>query len=119
MGSLFSSGELVFVVGDFNCPDIQWPTLSSTSPLSSALCDFVFAHNIYQAVESPTHAMDNVLDLVFTNSANLLTNVTISSEVPSDHFCIELDVNLPSRKLTHSSSLPFYDYSKADLDRFV
>ena len=52
---------------------------------------------IYQAVESPTHIMGNVLDVVLTNSADLLTNV-----IPSDHFCIELDVNLPSRKLTHS-----------------
>ena len=118
LGYLFSSGELVFVMGDFNCPDIQWSTLSSTSPLSSALCDFVFAHNVYQAVEFPTHTMGNVLDLVLTNSADLLTNVTVSSEVPSDHFCIKLDVNLPSRKLTpsSSSSSSFYDYSKADLE---
>ena len=104
------------MMGDFNCPDIQWSTLSSTSPLSSALCDFVFAHNVYQAVEFPTHTMGNVLDLVLTNSADLLTNVTVSSEVPSDHFCIKLDVNLPSRKLTPSSSSSFYDYSKADLE---
>ena len=42
LGTLFSSHEPVLVVGDFNCPDIDWPTFSGVSPASSALCDFVF-----------------------------------------------------------------------------
>ena len=54
LSTLFSSNEHVIVVGDFNCPDIQWSTLSSTSPLSSALCEFVFDYNIYQAICMPT-----------------------------------------------------------------
>ena len=82
------------MVGDFNCPDIQWFTLSSTSPLSSALCEFVFDYNIYQAVEFPTHKMGNVLDLVFTNSVDLISNVSISSDCSlSDHFPIVLSIS--------------------------
>ena len=30
------------IVGDFNLPDVQWDTLSSTSSSSSTFCDFVF-----------------------------------------------------------------------------
>ena len=49
----------MLVVGDFNCPDIDWPTFSGVSPASSALCDFVF---IIQVIESPTHTKGNILD---------------------------------------------------------
>lgn len=117
LGSLFSSGERVFVMGDFNCPDIQWSTLSCTSPLSAALCDFVFDLNIYQAVESPTHTMGNVLDLVLTNSADLLTNITTSTNCcTSDHFIVKFAIHLPSHRPAYIRSSSFYDYSRADLD---
>ena len=114
LSTLFSSDEHVIVVGDFNCPDLQWSTLSSTSPLSSALCEFVFDNNIYQAVEFPTHKMGNVLDLVFTNSVDLISNVSISSDCClSDHFPIVLSINQPSHKPAHFSHTVL-DYSRAN-----
>ena len=96
MGTLFSTGDPVFILGDFNCPDIEWTTLSGTSPLSTALCDFVFDYNICQAILSPTHVMGNVLDLVLTNSIDLLDDVTIFNEHfrYSDHFLVEFSINL-------------------------
>ncbi len=33
---LFSSSKLpIFVVGDINCPDLHWPTLSASPPTSA------------------------------------------------------------------------------------
>ena len=100
LSTLFSSDEHVIVVGDFNCPDLQWSTLSSTSPLSSALCEFVFDNNIYQAVEFPTHKMGNVLDLVFTNSVDpmCLSLVTAASLITS--LLCSVSTNPPTNLLT-------------------
>ena len=88
LGTLFSSDGSVFVAGDFNCPDIDWMTLCGTSPVSSALWDFMFDLNISQIIESPTHVKSNVLDLVLTNSAELLDSVIVFPDKfqCSDHF---------------------------------
>ena len=51
------------IVGDFNLPDIQWDTLFSTSPSSSAFCDFVFDNSLIQMIDEPTHVKGNILDL--------------------------------------------------------
>ena len=77
LGSLSSSSECVIVLGDFNCPDIDWATLSGVSPLSLALCDFVFTHNFSQIIDCPTHIKGNILDLVLTNKEDLLNSVSI------------------------------------------
>ena len=51
------------LVGDFNLPDIQWDTLSSTSSISCAFCDFIFDNSLTQLIDKPTHIQGNILDL--------------------------------------------------------
>lgn len=46
--SLFSSSDPVYIVGDFNCPDIDWPTFSASSRISSLLCDLNFDLHLTQ-----------------------------------------------------------------------
>ena len=36
----------VFIVGDFNLPDINWSTLSSITSISNNFCEFVFESNL-------------------------------------------------------------------------
>ena len=63
---LFSSHKFpIFVVGDFNCPDLNWSTLTATSNKSSSLCDFMFDNNLLQLIiiDFPTHSAGNLLDL--------------------------------------------------------
>lgn len=117
---LFSSNESVFVVGDFNCPDIDWSIINGASPSSSALCDLVFDLNISQIVESPTHVKGNTLDLVLTNSAHLVTSIDVLSDKfqYSDHFLIDFSfrVNSTGPATTVSPSKSILDFSKADFE---
>ena len=119
LSNLFSSTSTVFVMGDFNCPDIDWLTLCDVSPNSALLCDFVFDHNISQVVDSLIHVKGNVLDLVLTNSIELLHSLAVFPDKfqYSDHFLIKFSVHLLAPRTTTSVHrfLPTLDYSRRRL----
>ena len=50
--SLFPTinGKDLILLGDFNLPDINWSTLSPTSPFSNQICDFVNTANLVQVI---------------------------------------------------------------------
>ena len=56
------------VVGDFNAPDIDWSTLTATTPYSLSLCNTIHNKNFKQLMNMPTHKQGNILDLIITNS---------------------------------------------------
>ena len=90
------SHDCVFV-GDFNLPDIIWSTLASSSSISQYYCDFIFDNNLIQYVESPTHVKGNILDLIISNSFNLIDNISINcshKSLSSDHFMISFEISL-------------------------
>ena len=58
----------VIILGDFNCSDICWSTLTGSSSFSRALCNLVFKYNLTQLVDFPTHSSGNTLDLIFSSS---------------------------------------------------
>ncbi len=106
--------ENLIIFGDFNCPDIDWLTMSACSPSSDSLCDLC---NLTQLVSSPTHSRGNTLDLVITNSEGLIEDLWIEdSNTHSDHFKIHFSVNTDYQyKDKRNSKYSFvYDYSKAD-----
>ena len=120
MHSLLSSiSDPVIIVGDFNCPDINWDLLDYSQPLSSSLCDLVFQFQLSQLVNNPTHLKSNVLDLILTNTEHIINDITVGSSPfsNSDHLPISFLI-----KCQLSSSYPkcvsksFRDYSKADFE---
>ena len=84
----------LLIMGDFNLPDINWNTLSSTSQLSNVFCDLVFKLNLSQLVDMPTHNQGNILDLIFTNDEELFHAITVHPHeafpLCSDHYPITL-----------------------------
>ena len=107
------------IVGDFNLPDIQWDTLSSTTSSSSALCDFVFDNLLIQLIDQPTHIKGNILDLVLSNSDDSVTNLTIASDnswITTDHFVATFQ--LPQLIHPTPTITPKYvfDFPKANYD---
>ena len=107
------------IVGDFNLPDISWSTLTGHSPVSNALCDLVFRHNLLQLVDFPTHSKGNILDLVFVNSENLVSNLVQASSntLCSDHCIISFNLfSTCSRNTSKVCHSPIYDFKKTDLD---
>jgi len=106
----------VFIIGDFNLPDIHWPTLTGATSISNNFCECIFESNFTQLVESPTHIHGNILD-VLTNSPENVYQLTVH---PPEYQCVTLDHYLISfiinfRYSTHPpSSKGFYNYSKGD-----
>ena len=116
--NLTLSVKSVVIVGDFNFPDICWSTLSGSSPISNAFCDFVYESNLTQLVDCSTHIMGNTLDLLLTNNASLISNLTIEQPHPlisSDHYTISFKIKLQlSHKCKEKGHSLVFDYSKGD-----
>ena len=47
---LANGQDSVIVMGDFNLPDINWPTVTGSMAMSYAFCDLVFELNLTQLV---------------------------------------------------------------------
>ncbi len=113
-----TESQQTVILGDFNFPDINWDTLSGSSPGAKLLCDFTSDQNLCQLVEDPTHSKGNILDIVLTNSPEVISNLIVQplSYLPclsSDHhpitFQISCSVTTPSENPT-----PTYNYRKAN-----
>ena len=106
----------IVLCGDFNVPNIDWSvgfhTVSSLP--ANSLCDLVNDNYLSQLVTVPTRG-DNILDLLFSNSPNFITNVQVTDNLPgTDHDAIKftLSVVLPGK--SSCKRLP-YNYKRADL----
>jgi hypothetical protein len=89
------SNSNIILVGDFNCPGIDWTTFSSSSAPDSELCDLMLDHNFIQLVTSPTHLHGNCLDLVFTNNPECILNLQVDSctcKYKSDHHLLTFEI---------------------------
>ncbi len=59
--------------------------------------DFVFNNNLIQYIQSPTHSKGNILDLILTNSSEIIQEVCVLSNEPfpqmrSDHRMISFQI---------------------------
>ena len=114
---IFTSSCLPAVVlGDFNCQDIDWPLLSASSSFSNLLCDLVYDFNLTQCISQPTHTKGNILDLILTNSEDIVSNVSCLQQPwsTSDHYSISFSLLVGPSSRFCSSTTFFLNYSQAD-----
>ena len=114
----------VFIVGDFNFPNIRWIEGSGFSTSSFSGDDQAFAnlfldYNFFQFVDGPTRNA-NLLDLVFTNSLEILLSIDSGFHLqdvglPSDHYPVIFDIAVSVRLRNVDQRLRF-DFSKANFD---
>ena len=99
--------------------DINWDTLVGFSSTSSTFCDLTYNCNLYQLINSPTHKQGNILDLLFTNVPERITNIAIynSCILHSDHSIIFFSVASTSHVTHARASIHICNYNKADLSR--
>ena len=76
-----TNNEKVLIVGDFNLPDINWASMTSSSESSSKFCDYVFEDNLTQLVFNPTHNKGNTLDLVLTNMEDQVSDLSVRTSL--------------------------------------
>ena len=58
--SVSTNHSEVVLLGDFNCPDVNWSSLTASEYPSRLLCDFVFDNDLCQLVVLPTHIHGNI-----------------------------------------------------------
>ena len=113
------SSTRLIIIGDFNLPDISWERLSAPSSISSQFCNLLFDLNLHQLITDATHIKGNTLDLLITNSPDMVSNLTLSRDTislfNSDHFLVSFDLLAYCKTATHQPSKVF-NYSKADME---
>ncbi|CAG2201695.1 unnamed protein product [Mytilus edulis] len=111
-----NSNTNIMLTGDFNCPDINWesmsvPNNSSDKEIQTKLMEITSSYQLTQIHEQPTRE-DNLLDIVLTTNPSL---VKTSKNTPgiSDHEMIVTDCDT---KPYYQRSKPrkCYIYSKAN-----
>ena len=72
------------LVGDFNCPDINWDLMSSSTS-SQFLLDSCSNNFFTQLVNTPTRG-NHILDLIFVNDVTFVSDILVGDSFPgSDH----------------------------------
>ena len=73
-----------------------------------------------QLIECPTHIHGNILDLILTNTDDLIQNVVVLPHnlypVQSDHFLVNFSMSISEQSLSNITLHYVYDYSKADFE---
>lgn len=112
MSELIDSSTLpVIISGDFNASHVDWCKLSASDKHCSSVLNFALSYGLDQLVLSPTRD-DAILDLIFTNSPNIITNVS-TGERFSDHNIVSFGLNFP--KLGRAKNRKF-NFHKANYD---
>ena len=113
----------LFMVGDFNLPNINWEIPSVAGSGSSFASDFLDTlQNLFlsQVVEEPTRMREgqksNTLDLIITNQEEMLDYVAISSPVgKSDHMVLDFRLIMPGT-IHHVSEIKRFAFFKGDYE---
>ena len=95
---LCSINYSIFIIGDFNMPDVCWSDFSfkgSHATFSNIMLDFVCDHGLSQCVFDPTRG-NNLLDLVFTDDPLLVNDCTVEAPfIGCDHMSVHFSIVLP------------------------
>lgn len=106
----------VWLLGDFNLPDIDWDTVSFKPggrypAISKLMVDITNDHNLHQVVKEPTRDL-NILDLCFTNSPASVDSVQVKDGI-SDHDFVIVNATLRP-KVIRPPKRKIYVYNRAD-----
>ena len=110
------------MIGDFNLSSVNWKdglgtTTGSPTSTESKFLDLFDNVGFVQHVDQPTHEGGRTLDLVLSNSSSIVKNVEVMAQhvgVMSDHFAIEIRVNVNSSRLK-SKKRKILNWKKADI----
>ena len=109
-----SIGPNSILIGDFNLPTINWQD-GTAGGRAREFLEATEEQFLQQLVDFPTHIRGNILDLVLTNAADLIQEVTSEGRLgKSDHevLGIRLNGNQPYRP--NNIQLP--NWNRADWD---
>ena len=119
LATITSSSSPVLIFGNYNMPDVNWSTLTGSMATSNRFCDMVFNSNLVQLISSPTYNCGNILDLVLTDNAENIVDLTVHPPeyqcTPSDHYLITFEICF-EHTITQSTVKVVFDFAKGDFD---
>ena len=89
------------LVGDFNLPKTQWPDGTSPCTVETNFINMFDDLGMEQYINVPTHKSGNTLDLLLSNSLDLVTDINIlpkDAVCSSDHFGMKFKIKLKSKR---------------------
>ena len=106
----------VIMIGDINLSTIDdWTDPSSSCELENKYINLFNELGLTCVVNTPTHKLGNILDLLFTNQPGLIKDLKIEPDLvcPSDHFSISFKIrkNVPRKR---PSKKKVFRYKEAD-----
>ena len=107
----------IIIGGDFNLPDINWESCSTSSSSNAGyhqfLLDLLLEHSLVQVVKDITRPVSgNVLDLVITSNPGLISNVCVHPGI-SDHNIVSFTFS-GSPRTAPKPSRKIFQFHKAD-----
>ena len=120
-----SSTPDLYIVGDFNYPDIDWcfgNSAKDTPGQGEDLSEFISHNFLTQVVDGPTRGK-STLDLVLTNVPRYVTKVKVEPTTLSDHHMVHVQLGFnmihpqtPEPNPIDPNSFRAIDYHKANFD---
>lgn len=110
----------IMLCGDFNLPDIDWlnemtKPESKQKGLHNSALEIIGEIGLIQLVDKVTRpASNSILDLVFTNNSNMITNVQTYPGI-SDHDIVTCNINI-SPSVKRKPPRKIYQYHKSDTE---
>ena len=89
------------LIGDLNLPHARWDNNFSPVPIEQSFIDTFNDLSLKQLVTVPTHNKGNILDNIFTDKLDLISDLTVDCKhgpCGSDHYPIFFNLNLNARR---------------------
>ena len=106
--------EHCIIVGDFNFPKIDWISKSADNKGKDLLriCE---EKHLDQLVDFKTHIKGNILDLVLTNTENVINIRSVGRLGKSDHEMLFIETSFQKQMARTTQLIP--NWRKADIDK--
>ena len=103
------------LLGDMNLPEIDWLSCglkhnAQHKQVHDEFLTLLKENNLQQLVKLPTHVLGNTLDLICTNSSELIKDIEVISPGMSDHYLItsQLVHHKPTELTTQPRKITLY-----------
>ena len=104
------------LIGDFNLHGTTWPLGVTSSGLENKFLEMFSDLNFTQLINKPTHESGKTLDLLLTDSPQLISAIHVQEQYEicsSDHFGISFNINLNFKRLK-GQKRKMYNFKKAN-----
>ncbi|CAJ0589465.1 unnamed protein product [Cylicocyclus nassatus] len=105
------------LMGDFNLPKVNWEDHFTSEPASISIRNFIQMCRLYKLSQQvkPNTCKEHLLDLIFTNRDNLVSDISVESPLgSSDHSSFRFQIS--HYEIRETEYVRYRDFRNADLN---